>query len=81
LNFSIYPYKNEWKDEAIYQNFDRRKQLFYKGFYIRFDYFNNNISTMANNFREVINMGFGLLRYLWWDKRFVISGLKGVTDK
>lgn len=81
LNFSIYPYKNEWKDEAVYQNFDRRKQLFYKGFYMRFNYFNNNISTLVNNFGEVVNMGLGLLRYLWWDKRFVISGLKGVADK
>jgi radical SAM superfamily enzyme YgiQ (UPF0313 family) len=81
LNFSIYPYKNEWKEDAVYENFDRRKQLFYKGFYMRFNYFNNNISTMINNFGQIANMGFSLLRYLWWDKRFVISGLKGARDK
>lgn len=81
LNFSIYPYKNEWKDDAIYENFDRRKQLFYKGFYMRFNYFNSNISSAITNFSQILYMGFGLLRYLWWDKRFVISGLKGARDK
>ncbi len=81
LNFSIYPYKNEWKEESVYENFDRRKQLFYKGFYMRFNYFNHNISSMLSNFSQIASMGLSLLRYLWWDKRFVISGLKGARDK
>lgn len=81
LNFSIYPYKNEWKDASIYDNFEARKERFYKGYYVRFKYLRLNLPVIFNNFGQIITMGVGLLRYLWWDKRFVISGLKGARDK
>jgi anaerobic magnesium-protoporphyrin IX monomethyl ester cyclase len=81
LDFSIYPYKNDWKDELVYQDFSRRKSVFYKGFYLRVQYFSANSITLLKNFSHIFSMGIGLLRYLWWDKRFVISGIKGARDK
>lgn len=81
INFSIYPYKNEWKEQAVYDNFARRKELFYKGFYMRLKFLLTNIPVMLKNFSQITSMGIALLRYLWWDKRFVISGLKGARDK
>lgn len=81
LNFSIYPYKNEWKDVSIYDNFESRKERFYKGYYVRFKYLRLNLPVIFRNFGQIVAMGTGLLRYLWWDKRFVISGLKGARDK
>ncbi len=81
ISFSIYPYKNEWKKNSVYDDFARRKELFYKGFYMRVNFFTKNIPTLLNNSNQIFSMGFGLLRYLWWDKRFVISGLKGARDK
>lgn len=80
INFSIYPYKNEWKDNTIYDDFDVRKKIFYKSFYMRPSYFSVNINVLLKNLHRIFNMGAGLLRYLWWDKKFVISGLKGAKD-
>ena len=81
LEFSIYPYKNEWKNGAVYETFDRRKQSFYRGFYMRFNYFQNNLMPIVRNIHQAFRLATGLLRYLWWDKTFVISGLKGARDK
>lgn len=81
LDFSIYPYNNEWKDKSIYNDFDRRKKIFYKSFYFRPGYFYMNAKALLKNLNEITSMGFGLIRYLIWDKKFVISGLKGAQDK
>jgi len=80
INFSIYPYNNQWKDDSISIDFDRRKELFYKGFYLRPKYILESVPVILNNFKEIAVMGYGLLRYILWDKRFVISGLKGARD-
>jgi hypothetical protein len=48
---------------------------------MRLGFFTNNIKVFIKNFSQIFVMGWGLLRYLWWDKRFVISGLKGARDK
>jgi radical SAM superfamily enzyme YgiQ (UPF0313 family) len=81
LDFSIYPYKNEWKETQVYETFNRRKELFYRRFYMRIDFFTSNVPVMLKNFKQIFIMGFGLLRYLWWDKRFIIGGIKGAGDK
>ncbi|MEX0812886.1 MAG: radical SAM protein [Chitinophagales bacterium] len=81
LDFSIYPYKNNWKDESVYKEFARRKKIFYKAFYFRPSYFYLNASALLKNMKEIAGMGFGLIRYILWDKKFVISGLKGAHDK
>jgi anaerobic magnesium-protoporphyrin IX monomethyl ester cyclase len=81
IDFSIYPYKNEWHDKSIYDEFDRRKKIFYKTFYLRPSYFISNAKTLFFSIKEFSNMGIGMLRYLWFDKKFVISGLKGYKDR
>ncbi len=81
IEFSIYPYKNEWKDKAIYDRFDKNKSRFYKGFYLRPSYFVSNIPTLFSNFKSIANLAIDMLRYLFGDKQFVISGLKGARDK
>ena len=81
LEFSIFPYKNEWKDKSIYDRFDEQKNKFYRTFYLRPTYFSTNLVTLLSNLNEIVKMGTGLLRYLWFDKKFVISGLKGARDK
>jgi radical SAM superfamily enzyme YgiQ (UPF0313 family) len=81
IDFEIYPYKNRWKDEKIYDKFDSYKLKFYKGFYLRPSYWVNNLTVLRNNFFQIWKLGIGMLRYLFWDKQFVISGLKGEKDK
>lgn len=81
IDFSIYPYHNSWKDTGIYDHFDRRKKLFYRSFYLRFNFLKHNAPVLARNLKGFITMGGGLLRYLFWDKKFVIGGLKGPKDK
>lgn len=81
LTFNIYPYKNEWTNPLVNELFDQRKQRFYRGFYLRYGYIVSNFRTNLKNILQLISMGVSLLRYLWWDKQFVISGLKGAKDK
>jgi radical SAM superfamily enzyme YgiQ (UPF0313 family) len=81
IDFSIYPYRNKWKDPAIYDDFDRRKKAFYRRFYVRPAYLLRNAPVFVRNFDGFFTMGIGLLRYLVWDSKFVISGLKGAKDK
>jgi len=81
IDFSIYPYRNTWKDSTIYDHFDRRKKAFYRRFYVRPAYLLRNAPVFVRNFDGFFTMGTGLLRYLAWDGKFVISGLKGAKDK
>jgi len=81
IDFSIYPYHNNWIDTTIYDHFDRRKKLFYRNFYLRFAFFRQNAPVLARNIGGFLTMGIGMLRYLLWDKKFVISGLKGPKDR
>lgn len=81
LNFSIFPYKNEFKDPQIVVNFTNRKKKFYKAFYMRPTYVLSNKKYLFNNFGEIFNHAFGLIKYLFFNGNFVISGLKGAKDK
>lgn len=80
VDFSVYPYKNEWKDPSIGRDYDRRKQLFYKSFYIRMGFFTNNFGVMLRNTGQIIVMGTKMLRYLWWDQKFIIGGRRTWRD-
>lgn len=81
LDFSIYPYKNEWKAKSMYSDFSRRKEIFYKSFYVRLRFISRNVTVLLKNAGQIIVLGWGMIRYLWGDKRFVISGIKGAQDK
>lgn len=81
IDFSIYPYQNEWKDKNIYDVFDTRKKTFYKSFYLRPKYLLANFTTLTKNINEFLKYGIGMFRYLILDGKFVISGLKGAKDK
>jgi radical SAM superfamily enzyme YgiQ (UPF0313 family) len=81
IDFSIYPYKNEWKDNTVLRDYDRRKLIFYKEFYLSLNYFRNNVLTLFRNSRQIASMGFKLLRYLWWDKQFIIGGKRTTPEK
>ncbi len=81
VDFSIYPYKNQWRNEMVDKNYDRRKQVFYKGFYLRFGFIKSNTSLLLSNLDQIFFMFIKLLRYLWWDKQFIIGGRKAALDK
>lgn len=80
LEFSIYPYRNTWTDPEVHEQFDRRKKRFYKSFYLRPAFVAGNARVLLRNLPGLVTMGTGLLRYLLWDGKFVISGLKGPKD-
>lgn len=79
--FSLYPYRNEWLDSLIYAKFEERKSRFYKAFYFRPMFWVKSLPAVTRNFKEALLLAWGLLRYILWDKQFVISGLKGSKDK
>lgn len=81
IAFSIYPYKNEWKDVDVYDTFAKRKKIFYRSFYMRPKYLGANFTSLLSNVGEFFRYGVGMIRYLLWDSKFVISGLKGAKDK
>ncbi|MCF8257364.1 MAG: B12-binding domain-containing radical SAM protein [Flavobacteriales bacterium] len=80
VNFSIYPYSNDWKDSSIYDDFTRRKKRFYRKFYMRPSFLLSSARLFLSSPASIAQMGIGLMRYLWWDSKFVISGLKGARD-
>ncbi len=80
IDFSIYPYRNQWKDPSIYDDFTVRKKRFYRRFYLRPGFVLWNLKNIPEHVGEVLSMGLGLMRYLAWDGKFVISGLKGAKD-
>lgn len=81
INFSIFPYKNEFKDKNLAEIFTDRKKRFYKSFYLRPAYWIYNVSYFVRNFGETVSYAKGLLSYLFLNGGFVISGLKGRKDK
>lgn len=81
INFSISPYKNEFKDKSLEETFVDRKKRFYKSFYLRPAYWIHNVSYFVRNFGETVSYAKGLFAYLFLNGGFVISGLKGRKDK
>jgi len=81
LDFNIIPYRNEWKDKGMYDTFDQRKTRFYRHFYMRPGYLFDNVGVIVRNFSEVIAHGVRMLRYLFFDKKFVIVGIRGKYEK
>ncbi len=81
LNFSLFPYNNEFKDPKIVENFTKRKKKFYKAFYMRPSYVLGNSGAIIRNFSEISGHAIGLIKYVFFNGGFVISGLKGAKDK
>ncbi len=81
LNFSILPYKNEFIDSSLAENFTRRKKIFYKKFYLRPNYILINFKSLIMNFRELYNYTSSMINYLFFKGGFAISGIKGPKDK
>jgi radical SAM superfamily enzyme YgiQ (UPF0313 family) len=82
LDFSIYPYRNTWKDKTVYQQFTKRKKTFYRKFYLRPSYVLKNRHIFISHFKEFLAIGLSLANYVLLNgKSFVISGLKGGEDK
>lgn len=80
LDFSLFPYRNQWKDQGIYETFDKRKTRFYRTFYLRPSLVIQNLTVVGRNLRSATGLVLGLFRYLFFDRKFVISGLKGRHD-
>lgn len=81
LDFSLFPYRNEFKDPQIVENFMKRKKKFYTAFYMRPSYVLGNSKAIFKNFSEIMGHASGLIKYVFFNGRFVISGLKGAKDK
>jgi radical SAM superfamily enzyme YgiQ (UPF0313 family) len=81
LNFSLFPYKNEFKDPNIVLNFTKRKKKFYTEFYMRPSYIIGSHRAIIRNFSEISGHAIGLLKYIYFNGSFVIPGLKGANDK
>lgn len=80
INFSFYPYKNEWKNSSVSKEFSLHKDKLYSTFYLRPSFMLNNAFLFLKNFSKIIPMVASFFRYLIWDKKFVIGGIKGKQD-
>jgi anaerobic magnesium-protoporphyrin IX monomethyl ester cyclase len=80
INFSIYPYKLEWIDAAVNEVFSKQKLVFYSRFYMRLSYLITNINVFSQYKGYVLKLGRNMLRYLFWDRRFVIGGIKSSKE-
>lgn len=80
LEFSLIPYKNQFKNPKIADVFTKRKKKFYKAFYLRPNYIIQNAKSLLFNSQEIFSHASGLINYLFFNGKFVISGLKGPND-
>lgn len=76
IDFSIYPYKNEWKNKEMYGNYQKRKSKFYRKFYLRFSFFAINFKLLFRYIHIVPLMGFKFVRSLFDKKVFIIGGIR-----
>lgn len=80
IDFSFYPYKNEWKKGLKDPQFDVYKNRLYAGFYWRWSFVKNNAVLLLTNMHKMVPMTIDFFRYMLWDKKFVIGGIKGKQD-
>lgn len=64
INFSILPYKNEWKDEAHKELNRKKERIFYRRFYFRKKYIMNNLIKALRNPVECIINACKLFSYI-----------------
>lgn len=76
IDFSIYPYKNEWKDKGLYQTYTKRKRTFYINFYFRLSFIINNRAILKKYIKEVVPKGRKLLRSIIDKKHFALGGIR-----
>lgn len=77
IDFSIYPYKNEWKNAEIYEIYEKRKKIFYRKFYMRFSFLKINFRLLVRNLKFVPKMGYEMIQStLFNGKKFIIGGIK-----
>lgn len=76
INFSIYPYKNEWKDKEIYTIYEGRKKKFYTKFYFRLSFITINYKLLFKYIKFVPPMAVGLVKSLFNKNIFIIGGIR-----
>lgn len=81
IDFSIYPYKNEWKNNQMINEFTKNKKRFYRSVYLSRKTFFQRVSIIKSYPLEALRLLVGFFRYLFLDAKFIISGLKGSQDK
>ncbi|MFN8261760.1 MAG: radical SAM protein [Chitinophagales bacterium] len=64
INFSLYPYKNEWKEVSMNKEALEKEKLFYRRFYFRVGFAVNTIRLFVRNPLEYIQNAYHLLKYL-----------------
>jgi anaerobic magnesium-protoporphyrin IX monomethyl ester cyclase len=81
INFRIYPYLNEWKDNEINTRYLENSKLLYKKFYFRFGFVTNNLGSISKF--PVRFLTLSLKNTLDWftSKNFFISGIKPKVKK
>ncbi len=80
INFSIYPYQNEWKDKNMYTIFEKQKKQFYKKFYFRFRFISLNRKILLKYIQHAPLMGYKLIQSFLFKNKFVIGGIKKTTN-
>ncbi len=65
VDFSLFPYKNEWKDASIHERNKQREKEFYRLFYFRRKYVLQNIIKAISQPREYINNVLKLANYIF----------------
>ena len=81
INFSIYPYKNEWKNKEILVTYEKRKKQFYKQFYFRFRFLLINNRILLKYIQQAPLMGYKLIQSLLLQNKFVIGGIKKTENE
>lgn len=69
IDFSLLPYKNEWKDKTLNKSNLYKEKLFYRSFYFRTGFLFNTFLLFTRNPVEYINNSIKLLAYMFTNSK------------
>jgi radical SAM superfamily enzyme YgiQ (UPF0313 family) len=68
--FSVFPYKNKFKDERINYKATRHQKIFFRRFYFRLKTIKTVFNIFKKNgYKEVMLTSFNFLKHLFFDKK------------
>lgn len=69
VDFSLFPYKNEFKDRTLHENFLKNERIFFRRFYLRPRYLWHNFAILARNAREIAGIFAGMVTLMVKSRR------------
>jgi anaerobic magnesium-protoporphyrin IX monomethyl ester cyclase len=81
IDFNIYPYKNQWKENSIGINYLKRSERINKSFYMRFSFIKNNVGLIILNPFNFLKLSLRVFIESKLSGRLFFGGIKPHNNK